>query len=375
MIRKRLNFRAGTGLALALSMAACANDDASGPEQPADAPDSALAAVPADPTPTSRQAVQDTIAQNAVCQGIKPFYWEIGYAGDRTIGGSVGLGYGRNSSMEIASSSKWLYTAYYVQKTGGHVDANKDVPFLTFTSGYDSIANSACIGRTVHGCNQYTQNTAPGTADHPGADTSAVGRFDYNSGHLEAHADNAGALGGNTASTLGNALRTQLGSDITLSYDNPLLAGGGRSTPASYALFLQKILRGTLTIRGLLGSNATCTLSPDYASLFGERCNAVFSPWWPAMSGTLADTPDPSLVQDVHYSLGHWVEPDGAFSSPGLFGFYPWIDASKTWYGVIARRQVFQVFDEAHPDTSAYAQSVQCGQAVRAAWLDGTVHR
>ena len=28
---------------------------------------------------------------------------------------------------------------------------------------------------------------------------------------------------------------------------------------------------------------------------------------------------------------------DGAFSSPGLFGFYPWIDAGKTYYGVLAR--------------------------------------
>jgi len=28
---------------------------------------------------------------------------------------------------------------------------------------------------------------------------------------------------------------------------------------------------------------------------------------------------------------------DGAFSSPGAFGFYPWIDRTKTNYGVLAR--------------------------------------
>jgi len=62
------------------------------------------------------------------------------------------------------------------------------------------------------------------------------------------------------------------------------------------------------------------------------------------------------------------------FSSPGLYGFYPWIDSTKTWYGVVGRRQIFQVFDEAHPDTSAYAQSVRCSQALRAACFDGKVH-
>jgi hypothetical protein len=39
-----------------------------------------------------------------------------------------------------------------------------------------------------------------------------------------------------------------------------------------------------------------------------------------------------------HHSVGHWVEDDpvvgdGAFSSPGAFGFYPWVDASRTHYG------------------------------------------
>ena len=62
------------------------------------------------------------------------------------------------------------------------------------------------------------------------------------------------------------------------------------------------------------------------------------SPWWPATSGKLADTPDASQVQNVHSALGHWVEEDGAYSSPGLYGFYPWIDHAQAWYGVIARR-------------------------------------
>ena len=60
--------------------------------------------------------------------------------------------------------------------------------------------------------------------------------------------------------------------------------------------------------------------------------------------GTAANTPVPS-TESWHYSIGHWVEDDpavgdGAFSSAGAFGFYPWIDASKTYYGVLAREAI-----------------------------------
>ena len=68
----------------------------------------------------------------------------------------------------------------------------------------------------------------------------------------------------------------------------------------------------------------------------------------------------------VWYAAGHWVEDDpvtgdGAFSSPGAFGFYPWIDQSKTYYGVVAR----MAQNGAWP-------SVQCGRLIRKAWLSGT---
>jgi hypothetical protein len=74
-----------------------------------------------------------------------------------------------------------------------------------------------------------------------------------------------------------------------------------------------------------------------------------------------------------HYSLGHWVEDDplvgdGAFSSPGAFGFYPWIDASKTNYGVLARHVNVSVTGD---DPVAVA-SVMCGRNIRRAWATGT---
>jgi hypothetical protein len=326
-----------------------------------------------DPSADSRAAVQATLEQNAACQNIKPFYWEIGDAAGLLINGSQGSGYQRNTQLEIASASKWLYAASYVQMHGGDIGDASEVKFLNFTSGFASIG-AACLGRSVASCNAFTMNTAPGTTDAPGVADLAVDRFDYNSGHLEAHAERYGTLGSATAQTLGAAISSRLGLPLQLSYVNPLLAGGGKTSAEQYAQFLQAMLRGDLQLRALLGSHAVCTLSADYAELFHESCDAVASPWWPATSGKRADTADLDRVQNVHYSLGHWVESDGAFSSPGLYGFYPWIDATKTWYGLIARRQVFKIFDEAHPDTSAYAQSVQCGQALRAAWLDGAPH-
>jgi hypothetical protein len=70
-------------------------------------------------------------------------------------------------------------------------------------------------------------------------------------------------------------------------------------------------------------------------------------------------------TESWHYSLGHWVEDDpkvgdGAFSSAGLFGFYPWVDASKTWYGVVARMAPAGALD-----------SVDCGRIIRKAWVTG----
>ena len=75
-------------------------------------------------------------------------------------------------------------------------------------------------------------------------------------------------------------------------------------------------------------------------------------------------TPIP-LNETWHYSLGHWVEDDpavgdGAFSSAGAFGFYPWVDAGRQFYGVLARSAA----DGGQP-------SMECGRLIRRAWLDG----
>lgn len=74
------------------------------------------------------------------------------------------------------------------------------------------------------------------------------------------------------------------------------------------------------------------------------------------------------LKTDWDYSLGHWVErepggPDDAFSGPGLQGFYPWISADKTLYGMISTQVLADV----------KASSSACGGKIRKAWMSGVM--
>jgi hypothetical protein len=101
----------------------------------------------------------------------------------------------------------------------------------------------------------------------------------------------------------------------------------------------------------LLGANAVCT---NPATCPNEAVKA----------------PIPS-TETWHYAVGHWVEDDpkvgdGAFSSPGAFGFYPWIDASKTYYGILAREDRHRTAED-----KPAVLSVDCGRLIRKAWLTG----
>ena len=177
-------------------------------------------------------------------------------------------------------------------------------------------------------------------------DYATAGKFDYGGGHMEKHASLMG-LGAMTKAALATAIREQIGTDIPVSYSQPQLAGGIYTSADVYARFLRKILAGNLRIGSMLGSHAVCTNRLTCGS-----SRAVFAPL----------PPDESW----HYSVGHWVEDDpvvgdGAFSSPGALGFYPWIDATRTNYGVLARSVPGGAFD-----------SVQCGRLIRKAWASAT---
>ena len=293
----------------------------------------------------AREAAATAVANNdASCKAIQPFYWEIGDRNGSLVSGTVGGDTPKaDTAMLVASASKWFFGAYVAQIRKGHL-TDADVSALSMRSGYVSLQYAACIRllpkrqkrETVAECLQSRGNDVYTAAD--------AGHFFYNGGHFQHHAAVALGLGAMNNETLHDEISRQLGSDIRFTYDSPQLAAGVSTSAADYAKFLRKLLRGELALAALLGSNAVCT---NPVSCSGAASAPV------------------STQESWHYSLAHWVEDDpkvgdGAFSSPGAFGFYPWIDASKAYYGVLARHEI---------SATASSQSVQCGRAIRKAWL------
>jgi hypothetical protein len=292
-------------------------------------------------------AAQNTALNNALCSKIAPFYWEVGTSAGTKASGSIGTDFNANTVMNIASASKWIYGAYVAQKRRGLLNAT-DVTHLTFTSGYTNFSRCA-QNDTVASC-----LASDGNGDFSSANQN---KFFYDGGHMQVHAAsqmNLGsfanqALAGEIASTLAlGASAEQFG------YSQPQLAGGVVTSAQVYAGFLQSLLKQSLELSNTLGSQAVCTSTSVCPS-------------------TVVSTPFPSN-ETPKYSIGHWVEDsvvsDGAFSSPGLFGFYPWIDANKNTYGIIARATTLGT-TSADPSIQPYTQSMYCGRLIRKAWLTG----
>jgi hypothetical protein len=294
---------------------------------------------------SARAAAASATAQSTTnaCAAVRPFYWEIGDKTGRAVAGSVQrtgsrLTYNALTVMPLASASKWLYGAYVVQRRNGTLSAS-DLRFLTMRSGYASM--STCLrSQNVDSCLAYGNNG--------NYSPQADGAFFYDSGHMQQHASLLG-LGAMVNTALAAEMRSVLGNDLpSLSYSQPMLASGAQATPDDYGRALRKMLGGQLKIGEMLGSQKVCT-NP-----------ATCRP------GEALLTPVPA-DQSWHYSLGHWVEDDptvgdGAFSSPGTFGFYPWIDADRTHYGVVARVAELGAFS-----------SAACGKLIRRAWLSSSV--
>jgi hypothetical protein len=334
---------------IALVLAACGGGDvAPGPDRQDSVADADAVAQTATalalrrPAPTSthgRAAAAAATAQSRVndCAAVRPFYWEIGTRDGPVRGGSVGGNrYGASTVMPYASASKWLYGAYVVQRARG-VLTHTDVQMLTLRSGYTGF--SGCEpGQSVDACLASRSNGR--------YSASTDGRFSYGGGHFQKHASLNG-LGAIGPAGLAAAVKTQLGGDLAIGYSRAQPAGGAYGTPRAYAGFLRKLLGGELRLGTMLGSHSVCANPTACAD--GE---ALASPL-PA-------------EDRWRYSLGHWVESDpetgdGAFSSAGAFGFYPWIDASRSSYGIVARIA----------PNGAWRASAKCGRLIRQAWASG----
>ncbi|MES2091167.1 MAG: hypothetical protein V4532_14485 [Pseudomonadota bacterium] len=306
----------------------------------------------ASPSLLERQHAAQATAQSEgnACAQARPFYWELGGPHAMLASGAVGEGAPRRrSSLPIASASKWLYGAYVAERRSGQL-TEADVRLLTFRSGYTRF-RFCRDGQTVEQCREALIN------GRGRLDASTEGAFFYNGGHLQEHARLMG-LGGLDGLGLGEeirkGLRPALRSDMALGFGQAQPAGGGLSSAADYAEFLQALLRGDLKLSKLLGAHAVCA-------------NPGTCP-----KGEALHTPIPA-TETWHYSIGHWVEDDpvlgdGAFSSPGLFGFYPWVSADRQWYGLVVRHDRHGLMSKDPMDQPAI-ESVMCGRLIRQAWV------
>ena len=277
-------------------------------------------------------AIASTLANNPSCTALPAFYWEIGDATGALYSGAVGTTYGATTSMAIASASKFVWGAYVVQRFASDL-SQMDASAMRMLDGYTSFVYDSCVLTTsVSKCLAAGNNST--------VDSTDVGKFYYDGGDFQNYAVALG-LGEDDSAKLATDIKSQVGTEFAFTYGSPQLAGGIKTTSADYAAFLRKILSGGLALHDHLGENAVCTL--------------------PAVCPAAASSPSPKAW---HYSYAHWVEDDpnggdGAFSSPGAFGFYPWIDATKTYYGILARYSL---------DTGAYYQSALCGALIRKAF-------
>ncbi len=308
----------------------------------------ALARAAAIPDAQRAAAAEQTARSAASCKPAQPFYWEIGDAHGPLAGGQVGANAPtRDTQMHIASASKLIYSAYVAERRGAAL-TSEDIRFLTFESGYTRFrvcrpnqTEEACLNSLMNGLGR------------PNASTE--GRFDYNGGHMQKHASMMGLANMDRDAMAAEIRRglPQLGTGWNFSYIQAQPAGGGASSVADYAHFLSAIVGGRLQIAKLLGAHKVCA-NP-------QTC-----------PNEAVKTPIP-LSETWHYSIGHWVEDDpkvgdGAFSSPGAFGFYPWISADKRYYGIVGRENHHMSFEE---EGRPYVESVDCGRDIRAAWMSG----
>jgi D-alanyl-D-alanine-carboxypeptidase/D-alanyl-D-alanine-endopeptidase len=204
---------------------------------------------------------------------------------------------------------------------------------LSFTSGLSpehlcTYNSNTSIADCVESISELPLSTSPGT------------RFDYGSTHLHVAARMAEVVTGSTWNELfAQQLRDPLGlpSDILyytnpkqmLGTSNPLPAGGLRMTMNEYARILRLIFdKGEWQ---------------DVALLAPEIFDIQTKLQYP--DSTIGSTP---AQLDVRYGLTAWLECDtpqdgcATISSPGAFGFTPWLDRETGYYAILGMEIPFE---------------------------------
>ena len=201
---------------------------------------------------------------------------------------------------------------------------------LSFTSGLP--AEAACTLRTgitlaecVASISRSTLVAAPGT------------RFDYGGTHLHVAARMAEVASGKTWDALfASQLRDPLGIHADAIFyswprqsrgtTNPLIAGGLRMTMDEYSRILElEYHRGVYRGERLIGD-----------ALFTAQASE------PYPAAVIGKSPVSRIGLGYHYGLASWLEcaPPAVDcpvqSSPGAFGFTPWVDREGGYYAIIA---------------------------------------
>ncbi|XXF76997.1 hypothetical protein P2318_28665 [Myxococcaceae bacterium GXIMD 01537] len=292
------------------------------------------------------QAAVDTANTSADCTSLGDFYWETGNGAAKAFGFSRGSTVSAMTVLPLASASKWLYASAYVQSKGYVNLGAAEKKRLNFTSGFLEAAESLCgdAGTTVSAC--YG-------ASYKGVSYRILqdGDFFYDGGHMQrlAHEDIGGRTGTGTSGVVA-WLNGQLGTSLPESHGAVAVAGGFWGSAVHYRVFLQKLLTNQYAMSFRLNADAV----PAYVGGPGVK----YTPW---------------TEGQPYYGLGHWLERevvDNAWkvtghSSPGMFGFYPWVDAGKSQYMLLSRFRSNGSVGEAlfsrncaHKILTAYAQGV-----------------
>lgn len=293
-------------------------------------------------------AVEAAVRASSADAGVPDMALYVWNANDQRVY-ALELGAFRSSTnIAVASASKWIsaLVIFDVIRRGqlsldsttgqvlGWTGPNAAITLrhlLSFTSGLE--ADAMCTRNpltTLANC----VNTIGGSTRLADAGT----RYDYGSTHLHVAARMAEVATGKTWDQLfDEVLRQplQLSSNAryftfpmqSMGTTNPLIAGGFRASVDEYGKLL-----GLEFHKGVLGSVTVGT-----AALFDAQAIE------PYPGAVIADSPAASAGYPQHrYGLSAWLEcltpATGCqkLSSPGAFGFTPWVDRQNQYYAVVA---------------------------------------
>lgn len=198
---------------------------------------------------------------------------------------------------------------------------------LSFTSGFnDKPGQAGCVNDGNISLEDCARDYYNGDITTPPGEV-----YYYGPAHLQVAAYMAELASGalyvdvfknQVANVLGLSSATGF---VSPSQTNPRASAGAQSTVADYSEILRALLAGEL-----ITDISTFTLDRTVTATFGNRPKGI-----------------EDAGVDWHYGLGFWRECSLAvwdnscanhvvISSPGAFGWNPWIDLEENYYGLIA---------------------------------------